>query len=116
MGMLMVNGAAIDAPASLKATVFDVGAEVSRNAAGNAVMDICAEKRKLELHWTHMDGETLKTLLGVMKGFFEVDYPDPQSGGQRRMICYCSERTAGILRMAEGKPIWTDIKMVWTER
>lgn len=116
MGMLKVNGVEIDAPTGLKATLFDVGAEVSRNAAGNAVMDVCAEKRKLELHWAHMDAAALAALLEAMNGFFEADYPDPQSGAVRRMICYCSERTAGVLRMVNGAPLWTDIKMVWTER
>lgn len=116
MGMLMVNKMAISAPTGLKVTVFDVGAEVSRNAAGNAVMDICAEKRKLDLQWAHMDGAALSALLEAMNGFFEVDYPDPLSGGQRTMFCYCSERTVGILRMVDGEPVWTDVKMVWTER
>ena len=116
MGMLMVNGAAVPAPTALTATVFDVASNVSRNAAGNAVMDLQAVKRKLELSWAHMDGAALATLLEAMNGFFEVDYPDPQSGEQRRMTCYCSERVAGILRMANGTPVWTDVKMSWTER
>lgn len=116
MAMLKVNGAVIPAPAALKVTVFDVASDVSRNAAGNAVMDLRAVKRKLELSWAHMRGTDFAALLNEMNGFFEVDYPDPQSGGQRRMSCYCSERAAGILRMEEGNAVWTDIKMVWTER
>jgi len=116
MAMLKVNGAAVPAPAALKVTVFDAGAEVSRNAAGNAVMDVRAEKRRLELSWAYMDGEALAGLLNAMHGFFEAEYPDPQTGAQRRMQCYCSDRAMGILRMADGKPVWTDLKMSWTER
>lgn len=116
MSMLKVNGTAIPAPAGMKVTLFDVGADVSRNAAGNAVMDFCGEKRKLELNWAHMEEAALATLLESIAGFFEVEYPDPQSGGLRTMVCYCGERTSGILRMVNGSPLWTDVKMVWTER
>lgn len=116
MAMLKVNGAAVPAPTALKVTVFDVASDISRNAAGNAVMDLRAVKRKLQLSWAHMNGADFATMLNEMNGFFEVDYPDPQSGGSRKMNCYCSEREAGILRMDAGNAVWTDVKMEWTER
>lgn len=115
MAMLKVNGRAIPAPAAMKVTLLG-GAEIGRNAAGNAVLDRMSEKRRLELNWAHMDADALSILLNEMQGFFEAEYPDPASGMQRSMSCYCSDRVAGILRMADDKPVWTDVKMSWTER
>ena len=64
----------------------------------------------------HISGADLAALLGEIGGLFEAAYPDPVSGQERSMQCYCSERIAGILRMAQGVPVWTDVKMSWTER
>lgn len=116
MAMLQVNGRAVPAPSGLQVAVFDVSAGEKRNAAGNAVIDRSAVKRRLELHWAHIGGAELAALLNEIGGLFEVVYPDPVSGQARSMQCYCGERIAGILRMADGAPVWTDVKMHWTER
>lgn len=116
MAMLTVNGAAAPAPSAMKVTVFDVSSGASRNAAGNAVMDRSAVKRRLELAWPHLGSDELAALLQATDGFFEVAYPDPESGGVRSMQCYCSDRSAEIMRMSGGTPVWTGVKMIWTER
>ena len=116
MAMLRVNGAAMPAPSAMKVTVFDVSSGASRNAAGNAVMDRTGVKRRLELAWACLGGDELSALLQAMNGFFAVSYPDPENGDVRSMSCYCSERSAEVMRMAEGKPVWTGVKMSWTER
>ena len=116
VAMLLVNGRAVPAPSGLQVAVFDVSSGEKRNAAGNAVLDRSAVKRRLELTWAHISGADLAALLGEIGGLFEAAYPDPVSGQERSMQCYCSERIAGILRMAQGVPVWTDVKMIWTER
>lgn len=116
MAMLRVNGAAIPAPSAMKATIFDASSGVNRNAKGNAVLDRTAVKRRLELAWAHLAGDALAELLQAMDGFFAVSYPDPESGAVQEMTCYCSERTAEILRMEDEHPIWIGVKMTWTER
>lgn len=116
MAMLTVNGSAIPAPSRMSVAVFDVSSGVSRTASGGAVIDRTAVKRRLELSWAHIDGNALSVLLGQLGGFFDVAYPDPQSGNMRSMQCYCSEKIAGILRMSDAGPVWTDVKMIWTER
>lgn len=116
MAMLTVNGQAVPSPSQMKVAVFEALGGVNRNAAGNAVMDLSAVKRRLELGWAHMSGEALAALLTAMNGFFEAVYPDPQTGEMRSMTCYCGERTSGVLRMQDGVPLWTDVKMTWTER
>ena len=116
MAMLTVNGKPVPAPSAMSAAVFDVSGGVSRNAAGSAVMDRTAVKRRLELTWAHITGQDLSMLLGEIGGFFDVTYPDPVSGEPRQMQCWCGDRAAGILRMGENGPVWIDVKMTWTER
>ena len=89
---------------------------ISRSASGRAVLDRTAVKRRLELTWAYLSGEDLAALLDAAGGFFEVCYPDPQTGQARTMQCCCSEKATGILRMRDGAPVWTDVKMTWMER
>lgn len=118
MAMLTVNGAAVPSPSEMKVTIFETSSAVVRNAAGSVVLDCMGSKRALALRWAHMRGEDLAALLERVGqgGFFEVTYPDPESGAARTMICYASNRTSGILRMEAGAPVWTNVEMTWTER
>lgn len=118
MAMLSVNGAAIDAPSEMKLTVMDVSSGVTRSASGHAVLDKRGVKRVLALRWARMSAEALSALLAQAGngGFFEVSYPDPESGRMRTMTCYAGDRAMGVLRMMDGAPVWTDIEMTWTER
>lgn len=116
MAMLTVNGAAVSAPSAMQVAVFDVASDPRRNAAGGAVLDRIAVKRRLEISWAQMDEHEFSALLQAVNGFFEAAYPDPESGQMRSISCYCSEKSAQILRMQDGRPLWTRIKMTWTER
>jgi len=114
--MLKLNGADFPAPSAMKVAVFDVSSGVNRNAAGGAVMDCIAVKRRLELKWAYLPGADMAKLLDGVNGFFRAEYPDPATGTMRAMDCYCSERVTGVLRMDGGTPVWTDVEMTWTER
>ena len=117
MAVLKINRAEAPAPASMKVALFDVGASGGRNAAGGAVMDRVAVKRRLELKWARLSGTALSNLLqAVGSGFFSASYPDPATGQERTMQCFCGERATGVLRMAGGEPVWVDVEMIWTER
>ena len=48
--------------------------------------------------------------------FFSVTYPDPATGAARTMQCCCEERKTGILRMADGAPVWVDAGFTLIER
>jgi len=117
MAMLMINGSAVLPPSEMKVAIFEPGSGAARNAAGNAVLDRMGAKRRLHLKWAYMEAAQLAALLdAVGAGFFDAAYPDPESGEMRTMACLCSERTAGMLRMKNGLPVWTNIEMIWTER
>ena len=117
MAMLSINGRAVLPPSEMKVAIFEPGNGAARNAAGNAVLDRMGAKRRLHLKWAHMEGAQLAALLETVgTGFFEVSCPDPEDGEMRTITCMCSERTAGMLRMEGGLPVWTGIEMTWTER
>lgn len=116
MAMLIVNGVNMPAPSGMSAVLTDVGANIIRSASGKAVMDRRVAKRRLDLTWAHLSGAELALLLQETQGFFTVRYPDPMAGTERTMQCCCGEKTTGVLRMQDGAPVWTDVKMSWTER
>lgn len=116
--MLTVNGWEAPAPASMKVTVFDVTSGAGRNAAGGTVIDRVGVKRRIDLKWARMSGDALAALLQAVSAgrFFDVVYPDPETGAAREMSCSCGERAVGVLRMEGGAPVWTGVEMTWTER
>lgn len=116
MAILNINGWDVPAPTVMNVSLFHAHENTGRSASGSAVIDRSALKRRLELRWAHLSGENLAALLGKISGFFDVVYPDPLDGQQRSMQCCCSESAGGILRIQDGKPVWTDVKMTWTER
>lgn len=118
MAVLTVNGVEMPSPSSMKVEIFDVGSFGERSASGRLVSDRIAVKRKLALKWACLTPEQLGRLLGAVgqAAFFEVGYPDPETGGAGSMVCACSERTAGVLMIRDDRPVWTDVEMEWIER
>ena len=116
--MLTMNGAQISAPSAMKISIFNVAAQAGRTASGCAVIDRIGVKRRLELKWAHLNATSLQTLLTAVgsDGFFNVTYPDPATGAARTMSCSCEERAAGVLRMIDGSPVWTDVALTLIER
>lgn len=117
MAMLMVNGAAVPAPSTMRLTLFDLSSAQERNAAGELVLDRVAVKRRIDLSWARIGSAALASLLAAMNGgFFQASYPDPATGEMRSMTCCCADRTAGVLRMEDGAAVWTNVEMSWTEK
>lgn len=118
MAMLKVNGVSAPSPAELRVRIFDVGSAEERSAAGGLVVDRVAVKRELSLRWSYLTPAQLSALLENVGGevFFTATYPDPQTGAARTMTCRCAERSAGVLRMRGGEPVWMDVEMAWVEK
>lgn len=114
--MIKINGTAIPTPSEFKITIKD-SAAAERSASGMAIMDFSGSKRTLKLKWAHLYGEPLASLLQLVEGnFFAVEFPDPVTGGMATANFWCGGRTAGVLRVDEGIPVWTDIEMEWSEQ
>ena len=116
MAVLTVGGAAVKSPTELRAEIFEVGSGDMRSASGMLVRDVVAVKRRLHIRWAMLTPTELSALLGKVGGTaFEAQYPDPEAG-MRTAQFRLSGASAGVLRMVEGAPVWTDVVMEWTER
>ena len=116
MAMIRIGGAEMPSPSELKVEIFDVGVQDERTADGGLAVDRIAVKRRLNLAWAHMTPAQLGALLKlVAQPLFEVTYPDPETASSRMMQCTCTGRTAGVLLIRSGSPIWTDIRLTLLE-
>lgn len=117
MAVLTVNGAAVPAPSELKVALFEVGSGDIRSASGALVKDVQAVKRKLTLRWAHLTPAELGSLLGSVSGaFFRAEYPDPAAMAARSAMFRAGDAAAGVLRIVDGAPVWTNVSMEWIER
>lgn len=117
MAVLTVGGAAVPAPSEMKVTLVEVGSGDVRSASGALVKDVLAVKRRLTLRWAHLTPVELGNLLGSVSGaFFQAEYPDPLTMAARTAVFRAGDAAAGVLRMVDGAPVWTDVSMEWIER
>lgn len=115
--MLKVNGIAVASPSEMQVRIFDVGSQPERSADGGLVIDRVAVKRALKLKWPALSAAQMGALLSaVSDGFFTVTCFDPLTAAEREMVCRCGERSAGVLCMRDGAPVWSGVEMEWTER
>ena len=115
MAVLTVDGTILPSPSEMKVTVFEVGSSRTRTASGALVTDSMGVKRKLGLRWAYLTPAQMGQLLKSTHGFFEAEYPDPEAG-MRKMTCRSGDCTAGILRLRNGDPMWTNVSAEWVER
>lgn len=100
----------IPTPKTMSVTIADIDSEegAGRNMFGMAFRDRVAIKRKLVCTWAPMYSVAMANLLQKMKGeFFEVTYPDPETGSLRTMTGYVGDRTVEAYR------IWTGSQVQW---
>ena len=118
MAILAVDGTNLPAPSAMKISILEVSAKAERTASGRAVIDRIAEKRRIELKWAYLTGSNLSALLSAVgtDAFFSLTYPDPVTAAARTMVCACTDRQMGVLRMIDGAPVWTDVEMTLEER
>lgn len=117
MAILTIGGAAMPSPSEMKVTLFEIGSGDVRSASGALVKDVTAVKRCLNLRWAHLTPPELGDLLDAVCGaFFEAEYPDPVQGAVRTAVFHAGDCAAGILKMENGAPVWTDVSMEWIER
>ena len=115
MAVIRLNGAAAASPSARKVEIFDVGSAETRSASGRRVVDRVAVKRRLTLRWAVMSADQAQALMEATDGKkFQATYPDPALG-ERTGWFGCEARSAGVMRMAGGKAIWTDVEMRWVE-
>ena len=82
---------------------LDLETGAGRSQTGTMFRDRVAVKRKVSCKWRPMYGDKIKTLLELMQDvFFELDYPDPLTGGRKQITCYVGDRTMPVYTMYKG--------------
>mgnify|MGYP000863299845 FL=1 len=115
--MIKVNGTTIATPQKLSVGIYDVSKNADRNAKGTILIDRVAVKRKLEMEWGALTNAQISTLLSAVTSvFFNVTYPDPQTGADRTISCYVGDRTAPMLMYQNNIPMWEGLKMNFIQK
>lgn len=92
---LQIDGVTVKTPKEFQVGLQTIDADSSgRNANGEMIRDIIAEKKKLEIKWGPLsDLEASSILRKINKPFFTCRYPDPQEGGMLTRTFYCGDRS-----------------------
>lgn len=94
-GVLQINGVTVKTPKEFSVDISSIDADSSgRNANGEMVRDVIAQKTKLTIKWGPLsDSEISDILQRINQPFFVVIYPDPQIGRQRSKTFYAGDPT-----------------------
>lgn len=115
--MIKINGVTIKTPQSCTIGIEDIAAKSDRNALGEILIDRIAVKRRFDMEWGALTNAEISSILtAVQSVFFEVEYPDPQTGTTRTIIAYLDSRDAPILKYSGSTPFWEGLSLTLVER
>lgn len=116
--MIRINNVKMPSPTDFSVTISDISSNDSkRNARGDMLIDRIATKRKIEMSWDFISLEDMSLTLKLVKDiFFTVEYPDPEEGKFMTRTFYVGDRTAPMLDIINGKPMWKNVKFNLIER
>ena len=116
MSLIKINGVAIPTPSDVKFSVMNI-TNSERNANGSMIMELIAQKQKLELSWKFLKKEDLNFILSAVDGiFFEVTYLNPKTGILTTKTMYSGDRSMDALDYINETIRYKDIKMNFIER
>lgn len=115
--MLTINGVRVASPKEMSVDIEDYDSENSeRNTSGELMRDRIAVKRKISLDWPALtQAEISRILSAVSPVFFPVTYLDPRDGQSTRTF-YAGTRSAPVLRVKNGVPLWEGLKFNLIEK
>lgn len=116
MALISINGVAIPTPSEMKPSIMNIS-NSERNANGTMIMEIIAQKQKLELSWNVISAEDLSSLLNLIDAtFFNVEYPNPKTNGRTVKTMYCGDRSVGVMSYVNEQIRYKDFKVNFIER
>lgn len=118
MVILEINGVAITAPKKCKILVSDQDLNSDTDANAELHRNRVAIKRKISNEWGPLSWSEISTILTSIKDvFFNVKYPDPQTGKFETKRFYVGDRTAPILVIGEdGSIMWEGLAADFVEK
>lgn len=118
MSILQINGADIPAPKICKVGISDQDLNSDTDSNGNLHRNRVTIKRKISNEWGPLTWpEISKILTSIKDVFFNVTYPDPQTGKFETKKMYVGDRTVPIAVLQEdGSIIWEGLTADFVEK
>lgn len=109
--MLTINGVTVTLPKTMSVDIEDLDSEnTTRNTSGDLMRDRIAVKRKINLDWPPLKQAEISAILNAVAGVsFTVSYLDPMVGA-RTGTFYAGSKSAPLLRLKDGQPLWENLK------
>lgn len=118
MTILKINGVEITAPQTCKIGIADQDLNSDTDANAELHRNRVAVKRKIVNEWGPLTWtEISKILTSIKDVFFDVTYPDPETGKYETKRMYVGDRTAPIVLIQEdGSIIWEGLTADFVEK
>ena len=118
MAILKINGAEIPAPKTCKIARSDQDYNSDTDSNGNLHRNRVAIKRKISNEWGPLTwAEISKVLTSIKDVFFNVTYPDPETGKYETKRMYVGDRTAPIVVILDdGSIMWEGLTADFVEK
>lgn len=118
MDILKINGVAIPAPKKLQVLISDQDLNSDTDSNAELHRNRVAVKRKISNEWGPLSWTEISTILTSLTDvFFNVTYPDPQTGQFETKRMYVSDRTAPVLVVGEDDSItWEGLTADFVEK
>lgn len=118
MDILKINGVAIPAPEKCQVDISDQDLNSDTDANAELHRNRVAVKRKISNEWGPLTWpEVSKILTAIKDVFFDVTYPDPQTGNFETKRMYVGDRTAPVLVIENDDSItWEGLTADFVEK
>lgn len=117
MSIIQINGADIPAPLPFTVTISDQDLNSDTDANAELHRNRVAVKRKIDLEWGALTWSEISKLLKAIKDvFFEVTYPDPETGEYETKTMYVGDRSAPTCVVEDGEIYWLGLKANLVEK
>jgi len=111
MSIIRINGAEIPAPLPFSVGISDQDLNSDTDANAELHRNRVAVKRKLDLEWGPLSWPDISKILKSIKDvFFDVTYPDPETGNFETIRAYVGDRTAPICIVEGDQITWAGLK------
>lgn len=103
---------------SFEVSISDLDAETTtRTADGTLNRDRIAVKQKIDLSFAPLLWEDMSRILKATEDiFFEIYYPNPESGEYETKTVYVGDRKAAVMMKKEEQIMWKGLKFSLIER
>lgn len=114
---MKINGVTIKTPTELKVGSFLI-TKSERTADGSMVMDIIAEKRRLDCSWSLITAADFQQILSLLRGqaFHAIIYPDPELGEETTITAYRGDTGSEVGQQISGTRYWREVQIALIER